>query len=388
MPEICELCQSDALEPVYAPERSLRGLCVHLCRHCGLVQSLPRVDRVECRTASVSGGADWGNVRYGKGFRTAIALDALRRYVDETLPFSLLDVGSNRGSFVRALGDAMRGAEISAVEPDERVAQSCQGLAELIVARIEDCALETGRFDVVHSCHTLEHLAHPARALADHWRVLKDGGLLILDVPNIAMLGADDIVEEWFIDKHLYHFSMRTLTRMVEAAGFEILEAPDEADRANLFIVARKAERRQATIERDGAEIRQACGLIARYAEARARNLEALKTVADEIRVLAPQGVAMWGAGRIFDSLVVHGGFDPKMLRLLIDAHLKAHVGERYGCALCGPEALADADLGVIVVMSRSFAAEIGARARTLAPRARILHFAELLSRARLRLAA
>jgi ABC-type hemin transport system substrate-binding protein len=72
----------------------------------------------------------------------------------------------------------------------------------------------------------------------------------------------------------------------------------------------------------------------------------------------------------------------------LIDSHLKAHVGERHGCALSGPEALADADPGVIVVMSRGFAAEIEAEAKRLAPRARILHFVDLLSRARLRLAA
>ena len=62
----------------YAPERSTRGLKVYLCRHCGLVQSLPRIDRTRQRhAAAVSGGADWGNVRYGKGFRTRQALDAL-----------------------------------------------------------------------------------------------------------------------------------------------------------------------------------------------------------------------------------------------------------------------------------------------------------------------
>jgi 2-polyprenyl-3-methyl-5-hydroxy-6-metoxy-1,4-benzoquinol methylase len=31
----------------------------------------------------------------------------------------------------------------------------------LVQARIEDAPLETGRFDIVHSCHTIEHLAEP-----------------------------------------------------------------------------------------------------------------------------------------------------------------------------------------------------------------------------------
>jgi hypothetical protein len=33
------------------------------------VQSLPRIDHAPRRAASVSADADWGNVRYGKGFR-------------------------------------------------------------------------------------------------------------------------------------------------------------------------------------------------------------------------------------------------------------------------------------------------------------------------------
>jgi hypothetical protein len=210
---------------------------------------------------------------------------------------------------------------------------------------------------------------------------------LVLDAPNIALIGADDIVEEWFIDKHLTHFSERTLTRMVEAAGFSLVERPDPADRENLFLVAKKsAPSHQAAS--DPEEVEKAHALMAAYVAGRARNLAALVTVAAELTALAPKGVAIWGAGRIFDSLVVHGRFDAGALRLLIDTHLKAHVGERHGCTLAGPEALADAAPGVIVVMSRGFAGEIAAEARKFAPAAEILLYTDLLSRARTRLAA
>jgi SAM-dependent methyltransferase len=390
MPDICDFCRCDALESVYTPERSTRGITVHICGHCGLVQSLPRADRAPRAAPAVSGGADWGNVRYGKGFRTKIALDAVLRHLGPADDFSLLDVGSNRGRFAHALLDEAPGATIVAIEPDERVAQSCAGLerCELFVSRIEDTALESDRFDIIHSCHTIEHLAHPDHVLADHWRCLKDGGLLLLDAPNIALIGADDIVEEWFIDKHLYHFSERTLTRMVEAAGFSIVEGPDPADRENLFLVAKKSVPAHRAADGDPAEVEEAHTLMAAYVAGRARNLAALGAVAAELTALAPKGVAMWGAGRIFDSLVVHGRFDARALKLLIDTHLKAHVGERHGCTLAGPEALADADPGVIVVMSRGFADEIAAEARSLAPAAEILLYTDLLSRARTRLAA
>jgi len=385
MTDTCELCNRAALDPIYKPERSTRDLTIYLCGACGLLQSLPRADRAARAPAAVSGGADWGNVRYGKGFRTQIALDALRRHCDFASDFTLLDVGSNRGSFARALLAAAPQMHLTAVEPDERVAASCAGLprTQLIEERIENVALEGRRFDAVHSCHTIEHLIHPMRTLLDHHRTLKDGGILVLDAPNTALLASDDIVEEWFIDKHLYHFSARTLTRMIEAAGFTILEHPDPKDRSNLFFVARKNADKPAFVGSDLLEVDYATDLMATYIANRARNMAALTAVAAELLSLAPRRVAMWGAGRLFDSLVTYGRFDATALAVLVDKHLKAHVGERHGCTLTGPEDLAQANPGVVVVMSRDFASEIAAEVGRLTPGAEIILYSDLMSRAR-----
>ncbi len=62
----------------------------------------------------------------------------------------------------------------------------------------------------------------------------------MIDAPNTALLGGDDIVEEWFIDKHLFHFSARTLSRMIEAAGFTVIEWNDPADAVNVLFVAKR----------------------------------------------------------------------------------------------------------------------------------------------------
>ena len=386
----CELCRRSALERIYTPDGTSRSLTVHICTHCGLVQSFPRADRAARAPAAISSAADWGNVRYGKGFRTEVALAAIDRHLDLSDEIAALDVGSNRGSFAHTFLSAAPYATLTAVEPDERFASSCAGLArtELLNARIEDVALETARYDVVHSCHTLEHLAHPAHILADHWRVMKPDGLLVVDVPNIVLIGSDDIVEEWFIDKHLTHFSARTLARMIEAAGFSIVEGPDASDRENLLIVARKNGRIISFLERDAREVDAARDLMTDYVAARARNLMALTHVAAELTRLAPRRVALWGAGRLFDSLVVHGRFDARMLALLVDKHLKQHVGERHGVKLAAPEALAEAKPGVVVVMSRVFAGEIAQEANRLAPGAEVIFYSDLISRARIQQAA
>jgi SAM-dependent methyltransferase len=385
--DFCGFCGHDALAFAWQPDGTARGLKVHVCGHCGLVQSTPRIARTRQRHgAAVSGGADWGNVRYGKGFRTAAAMAALGRHADLTKPLALLDVGSNRGSFAHAFLASAPAARLTAVEPDERFADCCAGLArtELVRARTEDTAFADGAFDIVHSCHTIEHLDDPFAALKDHARVLRPGGLLVIDVPNIALIGGQDIVEEWFIDKHLFHFSARTLSRMIEAAGFEIVQQNDPADAINLLFVARKAGAPQSGIAADPAEARAALALMQRYRHLRARNLTALAAAARELDALKPKRVALWGAGRLFDLLVREGGFDPTSLSLLIDTHLQKHMAHRHGVTLATPDALSDAAADTVVVMSRGFADEIAAQARARAPHAQIILYADLLERARL----
>jgi len=102
--------------------------------------------------------------------------------------------------------------------------------------------------------------------------------------------------------------------RMIASTGFEIIAAPDVEDRENLLIVARKAYTAFPAASLDPREVADAERLIATYTASRARNLAALTHVAATINAMAPKRVAMWGAGRLFDTLVVNGRFAPILL--------------------------------------------------------------------------
>ena len=390
MSDTCDLCGNAALEQVYAPQGSLRKLTVWLCTHCGLVQSLPRIDRAPRRQASVSADANWGNVRYGKGFRAEANLSTLKPFLPKRRSIRVLDVGASRGAFALELTSAYPNAEIIGIEPDERVVSAWAGKPGFtwLHARLEETRLEGDAFDLIYSCHTLEHVKSAREALRHHWEALKPHGHLLLEVPNLAMIGLNDIVEEFFIDKHLYHFSAHTLTRLLDASGFRIVALADRRDAVNITIVAVKAEAGFAPVESDVREVESATALISSYHAARLQNLTALTSVARMIDDMAPRRVAVWGAGRLLNSLIQNGGLKPSSLAAVVDKHLIRYAKDAHGIRLTAPTDLAGLKPDVVVVMSRSFVSEIREEAHVRVPGCEVIAYADLLARAKTPVAA
>src|SRR3954447_22370708 len=103
MSDACELCRRAELIQIHEPHGSTRGIKISLCHHCGLVQSLARSDRALHVAAAVSTGADWANIGDAKSLRTGAAIATIRRHADLHADLQVLDVGANRGSFVRGM---------------------------------------------------------------------------------------------------------------------------------------------------------------------------------------------------------------------------------------------------------------------------------------------
>ncbi len=185
----CDFCNCP-IEPVYAVPDSPQGCVVHLCRACGLVQSIPTKPHPPGRTVSLSSGPDWGNVRHGKGLRLAKAKEVLTPYLEGVR--TVLDVGSNRGDFVRWMQKDYPNAVVTAIEPDRSVIDyvDTENLC-VLNARFESIDVR-GLYDLVHCCHTLEHADSAAEMMNGMVRCLKPGGLLYLDVPNLYGAFAKD----------------------------------------------------------------------------------------------------------------------------------------------------------------------------------------------------
>ena len=255
----CDFCSRGAIEPVYEVPGSAIGAVVAVCSRCGLLQSVAakKNDRKE-RVASTSSDATWGNIRHGKGLRLQAALSLLTSRVPWHEVKTLLDVGSNRGHFVRWALANYPHVEATGIEPDGTIVNDYRETAGLTlrVERFEHVPLRPNSFDFVYCSHTLEHADSAATMLIGMRDALKPGGRLFLEIPNVAVIEGSNVVEEFFMDKHTFHFEHDLLLEYATHLGFTLDGGADCTNVSNITFllgktpVAPRARSRRATIGR------------------------------------------------------------------------------------------------------------------------------------------
>jgi hypothetical protein len=162
----------------------------------------------------------------------------------------------------------------------------------------------------------------------------------------------------------------------------------DPRDTINVTIVAVKDTTGAAPVESDTREVESASSLISSYHAARMQNLAALTSVARMIDAMAPRKVAVWGAGRLLNSLILNGGLKPASLAAVVDKHLIRYASDAHGVPLTAPTELPNIKPDVVVVMSRSFASEIREEAQARVPGCEVIAYTDLLARAKTQAAA
>ena len=157
----------------------------------------------------------------------------------------LLDIGCGDGlllSNLRALGWDVQG-----VEPDAAAAESARTRGfPVFNGSLEEAQFPDASFAAVTMSHVIEHVAEPARTLAEIRRVLRPGGSLVVMTPNANSVLHRVFRDRWFpLDppRHLLLHSPASLARLLRDAGFEV-DVRDSWRAANVTIAASLAFRR------------------------------------------------------------------------------------------------------------------------------------------------
>lgn len=380
----CDICGNAGLESVYPVPDSPLGAEVLLCPACGLLQSRYTKPKPAGRVRSLSSGPDWGNVRHGKGLRLKSNLEFIGRHGDPSGWRHVLDVGSNRGHFCLHALAAWPVERVVAIEPDPDIVAPYRDREKLVFLgrRFEHTDLGGETFDFIYCSHTLEHAASARVMLAGLRRLLRPEGRLFIEVPSVRILENTDHLEEFFIDKHTFHFHPATLAAAVRHAGFEIVAETPPADSNHVTLMLRPAPDGAAVpafpagLGETAAAIRRS---LAHYSANLAANRRKLDTALAKIEFLVGrQKVAFWGAGRQLDAFLRHTGFDPRRVGAVIDEHLHGIIGDVRGAAVRPPDVLRTLSPQVVVAFARQAFPEIARRCRSYGVK-NVIKFSDLL---------
>nr|WP_250152166.1 class I SAM-dependent methyltransferase [Ancylobacter radicis] len=156
---------------------------------------------------------------------------ALRR---DDRPLRVLDIGGGYGFFGAELMRAVPGIDVTVVEPSSSRVEMGKGylkdagdgtpVPEFLVEIVDEdfAARHAGAFDIVTLWHVLEHLTDPVDLLRNTARLIREDGVICVEVPNVD----DDLQalspsfrERSFMAEHISYFSRHTLENVARRAG-------------------------------------------------------------------------------------------------------------------------------------------------------------------------
>jgi ubiquinone/menaquinone biosynthesis C-methylase UbiE len=157
----------------------------------------------------------------------AVRLNRIARYLDNRRP-KLLDVGCSLGATIEQAGRC--GWDAHGVDISEDAVQYCRdrGLASTVTAGLA-LPFPDRTFDVLTAWHVIEHVPDVAVTLAEWRRVLKPGGLLVIETPDTSCVkvkwrGAR--YKNFWKAEHIYAFNRTNFEPFVRRAGLDILPYP------------------------------------------------------------------------------------------------------------------------------------------------------------------
>ena len=140
-------------------------------------------------------------------------------------PGKILDVGCGSAvmlSHLNELGWDCVGTERTEISAEKAKADAALDIR--VAQDILECQFKDNEFDVITMFHVLEHIADLNRLIIELKRILKPGGILIIEVPNLASYQARLGKGRWFhIDapRHLLHFTKNSLKNAFTKNGLK-----------------------------------------------------------------------------------------------------------------------------------------------------------------------
>ncbi|MDP6849645.1 MAG: class I SAM-dependent methyltransferase [Planctomycetota bacterium] len=225
----CNLCGANRWDVLFEAGVAQEGRIVRCC-DCDLLYVHPRkrIELEDYRERGEGDDAGWELSPSSLERQNSQIRDyrtALSDVVQHAPGGKVLEIGCCSGTLLGEL--KTRGMDCMGLEPNGHAARYGRETFELDIRTqiLSEANLESESFDVVLLLHVVEHLEDPLEVLSKIRKLLKPGGMFIIETPrydtwSFKLLGRRErnIVDNW----HLYFFTKKTLVALLVKAGFSV----------------------------------------------------------------------------------------------------------------------------------------------------------------------
>lgn len=194
------------------------------CNDCGLIYINPVLDP-SMVLEGYRKGTDETFVSQNEARKKTFTkcLKLIEKYCKK--PGKILDVGTAGGAFLHIC--KQKGWEVSGCEVNEWLCKWGKKNYRIPInsGTLFDQKYKASSFDVITLWDVLEHTPDPKKVLKECNRILKPGGLLIINIPDIGTWIAKLMRRKWvfLLSVHLFYFTKKTIIKMMENSGYEVL---------------------------------------------------------------------------------------------------------------------------------------------------------------------
>lgn len=221
----CEVCgnnDSNCFSEVFVKKK----YTVVSCNNCKFT-FIPKAYRKDIPYSNYRDEDVLSEVRKGNNYlkyrRHKLRVDFIKKYAKTG---TLFDIGTGWGHFLYAAkrnSFSASGVEMSELMHHYAVNDLCLNVTN---ANFFELEIPENSYDVVTMWDVLEHLNEPNKAIKKAYKILKPGGYIFLQVPQIDSFVAKRQKENWTMlsIEHISYFSKETITKFLNSNNFEIIK--------------------------------------------------------------------------------------------------------------------------------------------------------------------
>lgn len=188
-----------------------------ICENCGLHQLIHEIESE----------AFYSDYMTPSSWKSEPHLSKLVDVISQLVKFedSIIDIGCNDGKFLMALKN-QGFKNLLGVEPTKNTAEAAKSSGFSVINEYLDVVIaeslvrEHGKFDVVVTRQVLEHIKDVKSFLVSARTLLKNKGILVIEVPDSEINFKHSDYGVW--EEHVNYFTQSSLTRILSEMGWEI----------------------------------------------------------------------------------------------------------------------------------------------------------------------